>query len=64
MNKQVLNVNDVCEILDRKPTYCYKVIRELNKELKDQGYYTNEGKVPAKYFYQRMGLDYEDISNE
>ena len=64
MNKQVLDVHDVCRILKRKQTYGYKVIRDLNKELKEKGYYTNEGRVPAKYFYQRMGLDYEEINNE
>ncbi len=56
----VLDVNDVCKILKRKPTYCYKVIRDLNAELKNDGYYINEGRIPAKYFYQRMGLEYEE----
>lgn len=61
MKNLVLDVNDVGKILKRKPTYCYKVIRELNAELKEQGYFINEGRVPAKYFYERMNIEPEDL---
>lgn len=57
MEALFLDVNDVCRILKRKPAYCYKVIRELNKELEEQGYLTNPGRILADYFYERTGLN-------
>lgn len=52
-----LDVNDVCAILKRKPGYCYKVIRELNEELKEQGKYVATGRIPKNYFEKRLGLN-------
>lgn len=52
-----LDVNDVCTILKRKPTYCYKVIRELNEELREQGKYIVDGRIPKRYFEERIGLN-------
>lgn len=52
-----LDVNDVCTILKRKPGYCYKVIRELNEELREQGKYIVDGRIPKRYFEERIGLN-------
>lgn len=60
MAKLMLGVEDLEEILGRKSSYCYRVMRELNKELEEQGYYTINGKIPAKYFYERLGIDSEE----
>ena len=38
-----------------KPT-AYKLMQRLNSELAKKGYITIQGKVPAKYFFERCGL--------
>lgn len=48
---------DVQEILDIKEAKAGNIIRELNKELADKGYITVQGRVPKKYFRERLGLD-------
>lgn len=64
MKDRLLDVNEVAEILNRKQTYCYKVIRDLNNELKEKGFYINEGRVPKRYFEKRIGLDCEGGDNQ
>ena len=56
VERKFLGVKDVCEITGRKQSYCYGVIRKLNAELKEQGYITQSGIVPAWYFYERTGI--------
>lgn len=38
MGQQFLRVEEVAEILDVSTSYAYKVIRELNEELKRKGF--------------------------
>lgn len=49
-------VKEVMEILEVGQTTAYKLIRTLNDELKEKGYITVTGKVPKKYFKERMYL--------
>lgn len=48
-----LTAKDLRNILGMSESYCYKIIRQLNKELKDQGYLTVSGRIPEQYFYDR-----------
>ena len=38
MGQQFMRVEEVAEILDVSTSYAYKVIRELNEELKRKGF--------------------------
>lgn len=60
MADRLLGVKEVNKILGRKDSYSYKIMKKLNNELKEQGYFVNNGKIPAKYFYKRIGLDYDE----
>ena len=54
MEKKFLNANDVAGCLDVSVSMAYKVIRQLNKELKEAGYITISGKVNKTYFETRI----------
>ena len=54
MNKIFMSATEVAEELDVSVGYAYKVIREMNKELSDAGYYTIPGKVDRRYFHERF----------
>ena len=51
---QFYTVQDVMILLGIKQTKAYEIIRELNKELKDQGKITVAGRVSKKYFDERV----------
>ena len=51
--KNFLTVSEVAEILCVSESYAYKVMSQLNRELKDMGYWTVSGRVNSKYFYER-----------
>lgn len=44
---EVMNTFDCCRSM------AYKLIRQLNSELEEQGFLTYSGKVSRKYFNQR-----------
>ena len=45
-----VRVKDVAKELDISEGMAYKIIRKLNKELKDQGYVTVRGRLSRRYF--------------
>lgn len=49
-----MRVEEVAEILDVSTSYAYKVIRELNEELKRKGFITISGRVNREYFNERL----------
>lgn len=53
MAKQIVTVKDVMEVLQVSESKAYGVIRQLNSELKAQGYIVIPGKVPTAYFEQK-----------
>ena len=57
MSKQFMTASEVAEVMDCSERYGYKIIAELNAELKAKGYITRSGRVPRKYFFQRTGLE-------
>ena len=48
--KMFMKVEDVAAELGVSRSFAYKVIQELNKELKAKGYLTVAGRVNRKYF--------------
>ena len=56
-NKFFYNNKDVQEILQVKESKAYKVMQQLNKELRVKGFLTKQGVVNAKYFNERYGLE-------
>ena len=57
VSKLMINAAEVAEIMDCSERHGYKLIKEMNDELKVKGYITRAGRVPRKYFYERTGLE-------
>lgn len=53
----LLNVAQVQDLLSVPESTAYKIIRDLNAELKDQGYIVLRGRVEEKYLKERFRLD-------
>ena len=52
--KNFLNAADVSEYMDISIPMAYKIIRNLNDELKAQGFITVAGKINRLYFEQKV----------
>lgn len=52
-----MRVDEVAAVLGVSESYAYKIMKQLNKELAEQGKIVVSGRVNRKYFYER--LDYE-----
>ena len=53
-DKIFLNADDVAEELNISKPFTYKLIRNLNSELKAKGFVTISGKLSRKYFQERF----------
>lgn len=49
-----LTASDISSILSVSRASAYRIIRILNDELDKKGYLTFSGKIPEKYFRERM----------
>ena len=49
-----IHANEVAVALGVSKAYAYKVVRDLNKELKEMGFITIAGKVNRIYFEERI----------
>ena len=56
MSEYYIKAQEVMNILEVKETKAYKIIRELNQELRNKGFITVSGRVPRKYFFERCGV--------
>ena len=54
MNNTFLKVEEVAEMLGVSKSYAYKVVRQLNDELKEKGFLTISGRVNKAYFMERV----------
>lgn len=52
--KQYIHAKEMAEVLGVSPGKAYQIIRELNAQLKEQGYITITGKCSRKYFYEKF----------
>ena len=50
MQAQFITATEVATIMGISRSKSYQIVREMNKELKAQGYLTVAGKCPAQYF--------------
>ena len=58
MKAQFITAAEVAEIMGVSRTKAYQIVRDMNNELKDQGYLTINGKCPLRYFHQKFyGLE-------
>ena len=61
MASQYITVTEVMEVIGCKEGLAYKIIRDLNSELKAKGYLTVNGKVPRRYFQEKI---YGSVENK
>lgn len=50
----LINAKEVSEILGTSKSHAYKVVQQLNEELKKQGYIVIAGKVSRAYFEEKI----------
>lgn len=51
--KQYLTAKEVAEVIGASQGKAYSIIRELNAELKAEGYITIAGKIPVAFFRKK-----------
>ena len=49
-----MKVNDVAKELGISVSHTYKIMQQLNRELKEKGYMTIAGRVNRKYFMEKF----------
>lgn len=54
MENRFIRAEDVAQELNVSKPYAYKLIRQLNEELKAKGFITIAGRVNRQYFYERL----------
>lgn len=51
-----IHADEVCKIMGISKPTAYKVIQQLNDELKVEGYLTIAGRTNREYFYKKVGI--------
>ena len=54
MENKFIRADDGAQELSVSKPYAYKLIRQLNDELKAKGFITISGRVNRQYFYERL----------
>ncbi|MCD8066266.1 MAG: LysR family transcriptional regulator [Oscillospiraceae bacterium] len=54
MENKFIRADEVAKDLDVSKPYAYKLIRQLNEELKAKGFITIAGRVNRQYFNERL----------
>ena len=54
MKNQLMRVEEVAQELEVSRSYAYRLIRQLNAELREKGYMTIAGRVNRQYFKERL----------
>lgn len=57
MSTTFMKVQDVADELGISKSYAYKIVQQLNEELKAQGFITISGRVNKQYFLERVCYD-------
>lgn len=56
-----MDANEIVKVTGMSEGYAYKLIKQLNQELEQQGFITIRGRVSKKYFEERVyGVRKED----
>ena len=53
VQQSFMRVEEVAQVLGISKSHAYKIVHQLNKELKAKGYLTIAGRVNRKYFQER-----------
>ena len=51
---ELMRASEVAKELSVSTSYAYKLIRQLNDELKEKKYLTIPGRISRKYLYERL----------
>lgn len=63
MENKFIRVDEVAKELDVSKPYAYKLIRQLNEELKAKGFISIAGRVNRQYFNERLyGAERNDVN--
>ena len=54
MNNAFIKVDEVAQVLGVSKSYAYKIVREMNNDLKQRGFLTITGRVSKQYFEERF----------
>ena len=54
MSDKFIRVEDVAKELDISKVYAYKLIQQMNSELREKGYLTIAGRINRQYFTERF----------
>ena len=54
MENKFIRADEVADELGVSKPYAYKLIRQLNEELKNKGFITIAGRVNRQYFNERL----------
>lgn len=60
-NKTYYDAKEVAEIVGCKLNTAYKIIRELNNELKSKGFIVFQGKINKRYFQKHYLMPDDNI---
>ncbi len=52
--QHMMNAEDICNEIGISRGYAYKIIRELNQELKEAGFIVIAGRVPRAYWEKKF----------
>lgn len=50
----MMNVEDIANELGCSKSHAYKLVKDLNKELEEQGYITMAGRIPRAFWATKM----------
>ena len=56
-----MTVEEVAKALKISKSFAYKVVREMNAELKELGYFTVSGKVNKQFFLDKTCYDAAEV---
>lgn len=55
MSKNIfITAQELAEMLEISKPYAYKLIKQMNNELRDKGFITISGKVSRRYFEEKF----------
>lgn len=61
MNNYMMTADEVANELGVSRNFAYKIIRELNMELKSQGYVVVSGKIPRAFWKTKFYTSKEEV---
>ena len=62
---ELMHASEVAKELSVSTSYAYKLIRQLNDELKEKKYLTIPGRISRKYLYERLyGAEPKEVKHD